>query len=205
MTVPGEHSLWWSAAGCRSSTTGCRWSLVSQGELYCLSRCEVRGGTWGELLSCPDIHTGQGHLLEGVCESGSNYACNGHASEVECCQGHYQGQTVGSTGQCSWMFTGGFGSILGTPLEKKYWKEIQWKLLANYFDSTHCLMFRVRQEWRGGDGPLLYRRRRRRSWRLSGWKRSWDLLLWDWCSSIIETKSHVRNVSSKILVSSIIF
>ena len=76
-------------------------------------RCEVRGGTWGELLSCPDIHSDNGHLVEGVCESGSSYACNGHASEVECCQGHYQGQVVGSTGQCSWMFTGGFGSTLG--------------------------------------------------------------------------------------------
>ena len=76
--------------------------------------CEVRGGTWGELLACPDIHTGDGHLLEGLCESGSNYDCNGHASEVECCQGHYQGQVVGSTGQCSWLFSGGFGTTLGT-------------------------------------------------------------------------------------------
>ena len=73
----------------------------------------MRGGTWGELLSCPDIHSDNGHLVEGVCESGSSYACNGHASEVECCQGHYKGQVVGSTGQCSWMFTGGFGSTLG--------------------------------------------------------------------------------------------
>ena len=76
--------------------------------------CEVRGGTWGELLACPDIHTGDGHLLEGLCESGTNYDCNGHASEVECCQGHYQSQVVGSTGQCSWLFSGGFGAILGT-------------------------------------------------------------------------------------------
>ena len=75
--------------------------------------CEVRGGTWGELLACPDIHTGDGHLLEGLCESGTSEACNGHASEVECCQGHYQGQLVGSTGQCSWVFSGGFGALLG--------------------------------------------------------------------------------------------
>ena len=85
---------------------------------YC--RCEVRGGTWGELLSCPDIHSDNGHLVEGVCESGSSYACNGHASEVECCQGHYQGQVVGSTGQCSWMFTGGFGSTLGI-ISSSFW------------------------------------------------------------------------------------
>ena len=73
----------------------------------------MRSGSWGELLACPDIHTGDGHLLEGLCESGTDYACNGHASEVECCQGHYQGQVIGSTGQCSWLFTGGFGSVLG--------------------------------------------------------------------------------------------
>ena len=45
--------------------------------------CEVRGGTWGELLECPEIHSESGHLVEGFCESGTNYACNGHASEVE--------------------------------------------------------------------------------------------------------------------------
>ena len=44
--------------------------------------CEVRGGTWGELLECPEIHSDSGHLIEGFCESGTNYACNGHASEV---------------------------------------------------------------------------------------------------------------------------
>merc|ERR1711982_282441 len=42
--------------------------------------CEVHGGTWGELLQCPEIHTDAGHLVEGFCESGSSYACNGHAS-----------------------------------------------------------------------------------------------------------------------------
>ena len=45
--------------------------------------CEVRGGTWGELLECPEIHSESGHLVEGFCESGTNYACNGHASEVK--------------------------------------------------------------------------------------------------------------------------
>ena len=44
--------------------------------------CEVRGGTWGELLECPELSSGNGHLIEGFCESGSDYACNGHASEV---------------------------------------------------------------------------------------------------------------------------
>ena len=52
--------------------------------------CEVRGGTWGELIQCPETHSDHGHLVEGVCESGRDYACNGHSSEVECCQGHYQ-------------------------------------------------------------------------------------------------------------------
>ena len=74
--------------------------------------CEVRGGTWGELLECPEIHSESGHLVEGFCESGSSFACNGHASEVECCQGHLQGQLVGSTGQCTWLFSGGFGATL---------------------------------------------------------------------------------------------
>ena len=32
--------------------------------------CEVRGGTWGELLECPQIHSENGHLIEGFCESG---------------------------------------------------------------------------------------------------------------------------------------
>ena len=73
----------------------------------------MRGGTWGELLQCPDIHSENGHLVEGFCESGRDQACNGHASEVECCQGHYQGQIVGSTGQCTWLFSGGFGATLG--------------------------------------------------------------------------------------------
>merc|ERR1712012_1262417 len=64
------------------------------------------------LLECPEIHSDSGHLIEGFCESGTNYACNGHASEVECCQGHLQGQLVGSTGQCTWLFSGGFGATL---------------------------------------------------------------------------------------------
>eukprot|EP00091_Calanus_sinicus_P023243 TRINITY_DN7739_c0_g1_i2.p1 TRINITY_DN7739_c0_g1~~TRINITY_DN7739_c0_g1_i2.p1 ORF type:complete len:183 (-),score=47.91 TRINITY_DN7739_c0_g1_i2:162-662(-) len=59
--------------------------------------CEVRGGTWGELLACPDLS--DGHLVEGVCESGRGEACNGHAGEVECCVGHMQGKDIGSTGQ----------------------------------------------------------------------------------------------------------
>ena len=75
--------------------------------------CESHGGTWGELLECPAIHSGSGHLVEGFCESGTSTACNGHASEVECCQGHYQGQLVGSTGQCTWLFSGGFGATIG--------------------------------------------------------------------------------------------
>lgn len=32
---------------------------------------------------------------------------------MECCQGHLQGQIVGSTGQCNWLFSGGFGATLG--------------------------------------------------------------------------------------------
>ena len=72
--------------------------------------CEVRGGSWGELLACPEQNTG--HLVEGVCESGREVACNGHAGEVECCVGHMQGREVGSTGQCTWLFNGAFGSTL---------------------------------------------------------------------------------------------
>merc|ERR1711887_11124 len=50
--------------------------------------CEVRSGSWGELLECPEQNTG--HLVEGTCESGTNEACNGHAGEVECCVGHVE-------------------------------------------------------------------------------------------------------------------
>ena len=28
--------------------------------------CEVHGGTWGELLQCPEIHTENGHLVESL-------------------------------------------------------------------------------------------------------------------------------------------
>ena len=82
--------------------------------------CESHGGTWGELLECPAIHSGSGHLVEGFCESGTSTACNGHASEVECCQGHYQGQLVGSTGQCTWLFSGGFGATIGEAAVQRY-------------------------------------------------------------------------------------
>ena len=42
------------------------------------------------------------------------------SNQVECCQGHFQGQLVGSTGQCTWLFSGGFGATIG-----KCWRVIE--------------------------------------------------------------------------------
>merc|ERR1719481_1002999 len=72
--------------------------------------CVIRSGTWGELLECPTL--ADGHLVEAACGSDSHMSCSGHAHEVECCVGHMEGRTVGSTGQCTWIFTGAFGGQL---------------------------------------------------------------------------------------------
>merc|ERR1719318_233355 len=73
--------------------------------------CKVWSGTWGELLECPSV-SDEAHMVEAACGSDTNESCSGHAHEVECCVGHMDGRIIGSTGQCSWIFTGAFGGQL---------------------------------------------------------------------------------------------
>ena len=98
--------------------------------------CEVRGGTWGELLECPEIHSDSGHLIEGFCESGTDYACNGHASEVRArivttvYTASHRSSVARATSRASWWEAPGSapGSLaeVSGPL---------WVIITNY---SHC-------------------------------------------------------------------
>ena len=138
--------------------------------------------------------------MEAVCESGSSEACNGHAGEVECCVGHMAGQEVatstaamfplqcsvqvGSTGQCTWQFTAGFGAVL----ECGRSDEVLHLHLLHLHLHLHCT---------GGDGPVLNRRGRRRPRRLPGQQRARHSLLRTRLPQIIhEPRIHLKRNQS---------
>ena len=76
---------------------------------YYYSGCDVFGAGHGINNDCQD----HGELImEGTCASGEHNDCSGFSTLVECCSGHLQGKPVGSTGECTWEYSGH-----GIPLE----------------------------------------------------------------------------------------
>ena len=71
---------------------------------YYFSDCNTFNSDWGVPIDCREH--GDGLVLEGQCHSGENHDCHGAANQVACCQGHYQGQEVGPTSECTWEYIG---------------------------------------------------------------------------------------------------
>ena len=71
---------------------------------YYYSDCNTFSSSYGIGIDCRDH--GENLVMEGQCHSGHNDDCHGNFNQVTCCQGHYQGQLVGPTNECTWEYTG---------------------------------------------------------------------------------------------------
>merc|ERR1712198_524918 len=76
---------------------------------YSWGHCEPYTSDFGEGIDCNDH--GDGLVLEASCHSGAHHDCHGKANEVECCDATLEGQRVGTTDSCTWLY-GGHGEQL---------------------------------------------------------------------------------------------
>jgi len=80
-------------------------------EGFYYGHCEMAiSDDWGDNFECSSRVDGQASIVEAICGSGHDKDCEGHSHKAECCEGHVEGKLVGSSGQCTWVYTSDWGT-----------------------------------------------------------------------------------------------
>ncbi|XP_023323204.1 uncharacterized protein LOC111697416 isoform X2 [Eurytemora carolleeae] len=81
-------------------------------EGFYYGNCELQSSVeYGVPLSCIEDNV-SAHIAEAMCGSGTRQDCQGYSHRTECCEGHVNGELVGSSGQCAWKYTHNWGEQL---------------------------------------------------------------------------------------------